>query len=82
MGGIISAVKNRGLPPREHRALFFGAGSAAVGIAKQIVQYFVQDGGLDDSEACSLFWLVDRKGLVINDRGDKLPDHKEYFSRR
>jgi malate dehydrogenase (oxaloacetate-decarboxylating)(NADP+) len=82
MGGIMSAVKNSGVPPREHRALFFGAGSAAVGVAKQIVQYFIQDGGLDDSEARSLFWLVDRKGLVTNDHGDKLPDHKEYFSRR
>jgi malate dehydrogenase (oxaloacetate-decarboxylating)(NADP+) len=81
MGGIISAVKNSGLPLRGHRAVFFGAGSAAVGVAKQIVQYFIKDGGLSESEARSRFWLVDRKGLVTGDRGDELPEHKEYFSR-
>ena len=80
MGGIISAVKNSGLPLSEHRAVFFGAGSAAVGVAKQIVQYFIHE-GLSDSEARSHFWLVDRKGLLTKDRGDELPKHKEYFSR-
>jgi malate dehydrogenase (oxaloacetate-decarboxylating)(NADP+) len=80
MGGIISAIKNSGLELAKHRAVFFGAGSAAVGVAKQIVQYFIHK-GLSDSEARSRFWLVDRKGLVTSDRGDELPEHKEYFSR-
>ncbi len=80
MGGIISAVKNSGLPPQQHRAVFFGAGSAAVGVAKQIVQYFIHT-GLSEAEAKAQFWLVDTKGLVTSDRGDKLAEHKEYFSR-
>jgi malate dehydrogenase (oxaloacetate-decarboxylating)(NADP+) len=80
MGGIMSAILNSGLKPREHRAVVFGAGSAAVGVAKQIVQYFIHE-GLSESEARSLFWLVDTKGLVTSDRGDVLAEHKEYFSR-
>lgn len=80
MGGIISAVKNSGLPLRAHRAVFFGAGSAAVGVAKQIVEYFVHE-GLSGAEARSQFYLVDRKGLVTRDRGDPLPEHKAYFAR-
>jgi malate dehydrogenase (oxaloacetate-decarboxylating)(NADP+) len=80
MGGIMSAIKNSGLQASQHRAVFFGAGSAAVGVAKQIVQYFIHE-GLSESEARSRFWLVDRKGLVTDDRGDELPEHKQYFSR-
>ena len=80
MGGIMSAVGQTGISPHEHRAVFFGAGSAAVGVAKQIVQYFIHN-GLSDSEARSRFWLMDRKGLITSDRGDELPEHKKYFSR-
>ena len=28
-----------------------------------------------------MFWLVDSKGLVADNRGDKLAPHKVYFSR-
>lgn len=80
MGGIITAILNSGVPLRSHRTIFFGAGSAAVGVAKQIAQYFIRQ-GLSDAEARALFWLVDRRGLVTGDRGDELPDHKQYFAR-
>jgi len=39
-----------------------GAGSAAVGVAKQIVQFFIQE-GLSEDEARQCFWLVDTKGV-------------------
>jgi malate dehydrogenase (oxaloacetate-decarboxylating)(NADP+) len=80
MAGIITAVRLSGLSVRDHRAVFFGAGSAAVGVAKQIVQYFMAQ-GLSEDEARKLFWLVDRHGLVTEDRGGDLPDHKRYFAR-
>ncbi|KAJ5933519.1 NADP-dependent malic enzyme [Penicillium verhagenii] len=80
LGGVINAVKRSGLPCKEHRAVFFGAGSAGVGVAKQIVDFFVREGMTED-EARACFSLVDTKGLVTADRGDKLADHKVYFAR-
>jgi malate dehydrogenase (oxaloacetate-decarboxylating)(NADP+) len=80
MGGVIGAVKQSGISPRDHRAVFLGSGSAGVGVAKQIVAYFMHE-GLTEDQARSCFYLVDSKGLVTSDRGDKLADHKIYFSR-
>lgn len=81
MGGIIGAVKQSGLVPKDHRAVFLGSGSAGVGVAKQIVEYFMHE-GMTEEDAKKCFWLVDSKGLVTSDRGDKLADHKIYFSRQ
>lgn len=80
MGGIIGAVKESGIAPKDHRAVFLGSGSAGVGVAKQIVDYFMHE-GLTEEEAKNCFWLVDSKGLVTSDRGDTLAEHKIYFSR-
>lgn len=80
LGGVINAVKRSGLPCKDHRAVFFGAGSAGVGVARQIVDFFMRE-GLTEDEARSCFSLVDTKGLVTMDRGDKLADHKVYFAR-
>ena len=57
-----------------------GAGSAGVGVAKQVVEYYTRR-GFSEEEARDKFWLVDTKGLVTKDRGDKLADHKQYFAR-
>jgi malate dehydrogenase (oxaloacetate-decarboxylating)(NADP+) len=81
LGGVISAVKRSGVPPKDQRAVFLGAGSAGVGVAKQIVDYFVKE-GMTEEEAAACFYLVDTKGLVTADRGDKLADHKVYFARK
>lgn len=80
LAGIINAVKQSRVPVKEHRAVFMGAGSAGVGVAKQIVEFFMRE-GLTEDQARRCFWLVDTKGLVTNDRGDKLAEHKIYFSR-
>ncbi|KAF1985387.1 hypothetical protein K402DRAFT_405196 [Aulographum hederae CBS 113979] len=80
LGGMVAAVKYSKIPVKDHRAIFLGSGSAGVGVAKQIVEFFIKE-GLTEDEARRKFWLVDSKGLVTNDRGDKLAEHKEYFSR-
>lgn len=80
LAGMINAVKANGVPIRDQRAVVMGAGSAAVGVAKQIVEFFMSE-GLTEEEARKCFYLVDTKGLVTNDRGDNLADHKVYFSR-
>ncbi|GAD99600.1 hypothetical protein ATEG_09669 [Paecilomyces variotii No. 5] len=81
LGGVINAVKRSGLPCKDHRAVFLGAGSAGVGVARQIVEFFMREGMTED-EARSCFYLVDTKGLVTADRGDRLADHKVYFARK
>lgn len=60
--------------------MFVGAGSAGVGVARQLVQYYVRR-GLSEAEARDKFWLVDSKGLVTLNRGS-LVEHKKYFARR
>lgn len=80
LGGMINAVKRTGVHPENQRAVFFGAGSAGVGVAKQIVEFFMRE-GLTEDAARRCFWLVDSKGLITNDRGDALAEHKIFFSR-
>ncbi|KAF2030831.1 hypothetical protein EK21DRAFT_111498 [Setomelanomma holmii] len=80
VGGFINAIKASGVPVKDHKAIFLGAGSAGVGVAKQIVEFFKKE-GLTEEEARRKFWFVDSNGLVTADRGDKLADHKVYFAR-
>jgi malate dehydrogenase (oxaloacetate-decarboxylating)(NADP+) len=76
----IGAVDLSGVPLEEQRLVFMGAGSAGVGVAKQMMEYYTRR-GLSESEARDKFWLVDTKGLVTKDRGDRLAEHKKYFAR-
>ncbi len=79
LGGFINAVKQSGVAAKDQRAVFLGAGSAGVGVAKQLTEFFMKE-GLTEDEAKKRFWLVDSQGLVALDRG-KLADHKTYFAR-
>src|SRR5271167_2092234 len=68
------------VPMEDQKIVFMGAGSAGVGVAKQLVEYYTRR-GLTEQEAKKKFYLVDTKGLITTDRGDKLAEHKKYFSR-
>eukprot|EP00123_Amoebidium_parasiticum_P016857 comp23611_c0_seq1/m.40162 comp23611_c0_seq1/g.40162 ORF comp23611_c0_seq1/g.40162 comp23611_c0_seq1/m.40162 type:complete len:576 (-) comp23611_c0_seq1:392-2119(-) len=80
LAGFISATRQIGMSFKDHRLVFFGAGSAGVGIAELIVAFLVRQ-GMTDEEARSRFWLVDSKGLITDNRGDKLQAHKVPFAR-
>ena len=80
LGGMMSAFKRSSIPLKDHKLVFMGAGSAATGVAMQICGLFIRH-GIPEAEAKKMFWLVDSRGLVTNDRGDKLAEHKLYFSR-
>lgn len=60
LAGTINALKKSGVPVKDQRAVFMGAGSAGVGVAKQIVEYFIKE-GLTEDEARRCFWFVDTK---------------------
>ena len=79
LSGFINAAKlsaaASGLPLTEQRILFFGAGSAGVGVARQLLSFFKLE-GLSEDEARERIWLVDSQGLVYDARGT-LPEHKK-----
>jgi malate dehydrogenase (oxaloacetate-decarboxylating)(NADP+) len=78
----MAGVKLSGIPVDEQRIVFMGAGSAGVGVAKQVLEYYTREPhNLSEEEAKKKFFLVDTKGLVTADRGDRLAEHKKYFAR-
>lgn len=68
-----------GLPPSDHKILFLGAGSAGIGVAKQLLSFFTLS-GLSPEEARSRIYTVDSKGLITADR-QGLQEHKKFFAR-
>lgn len=64
LSGMINALKLTGVPFKDQKLVFMGAGSAAVGVAKQIVQLFVKD-GIPEEEARRMFWLVDSRVCLL-----------------
>ncbi|PVV01220.1 hypothetical protein BB560_004372 [Smittium megazygosporum] len=79
--GFINAVRLSKTKLPDHRILFSGAGSAAVGVAQNLIDYFVIIEGVPAEHAKKMFWFIDSKGLITTDRGDKLAPHKVAFAR-
>ncbi|KAI7904737.1 uncharacterized protein BX663DRAFT_530211 [Cokeromyces recurvatus] len=83
LSGLINAIRKviNDIQPEEHRIVFYGAGSAAIGVARQIQVYFQTEFNMSEEQAKHIFWIVDSKGLITLDRGDKLAQHKIYYAR-
>ncbi|KIM46656.1 hypothetical protein M413DRAFT_440258 [Hebeloma cylindrosporum] len=83
LSGFLNAARlssaASGLPLTSHRILFFGAGSAGVGVASQLMSFFTLN-GLTEEQARRQIYLVDSQGLVYDARG-RLAEHKKFFSR-
>jgi malate dehydrogenase (oxaloacetate-decarboxylating)(NADP+) len=77
LAGLYSAVRVTGIPLSEQRLLFFGAGSAATGIADLVIAA-MQRGGLSTEAARERCWLFDSKGLVVKQRTDLAPHKIPY----
>ncbi|KAG8906641.1 hypothetical protein FRB99_006429 [Tulasnella sp. 403] len=65
---------------RDHKILFYGAGSAGIGVAKQLMSFFLNL-GMSEEEAKSHIWTVDSKGLIYEGR-QGVAAHKTYFARK
>lgn len=73
------AARCLGAPPiNETRALIFGAGSAGVGIADQIVEDLVHTGGLARCDAEKRVVLFDRFGMVVDTQTDLTDGQRRY----
>jgi malate dehydrogenase (oxaloacetate-decarboxylating) len=77
VGTILSALRASGARLRDQRVVFFGAGSASVGVADALRAAMVEDGA-NDVSARSNFLLVNRGGLVHSARTDLKPEQRVY----
>ncbi|MEV7468627.1 NAD-dependent malic enzyme [Streptomyces kronopolitis] len=79
LAAAMSALRVTGVPFKDQRVIVFGAGTAGVGIADQLVQAMVRD-GLAQDEAVRRVWLVDKQGLLTDDMRD-LRDYQRTYAR-
>jgi len=70
LAGILASLPLTGKKLSEHTFLFWGAGSAGVGIANLIAHAMSQEEKLSITDARKRIWLVDSKGLVTKTSGD------------
>jgi malate dehydrogenase (oxaloacetate-decarboxylating) len=63
LAGLLAAAKAARTRIGEQRIVMMGAGSAATGIADQVVAAMISE-GISESAARSAIWLVDSRGLV------------------
>ncbi|AHE68013.1 NAD-dependent malic enzyme [Legionella oakridgensis] len=77
VAAIIAATKVSGMPLKEHRIALLGAGSAGCGISEQLVQAMINQ-GLNEKDARSRFYLVDRMGLLQDSMPALLPFQKPF----
>ncbi|HEU4937867.1 MAG TPA: NAD-dependent malic enzyme [Vicinamibacterales bacterium] len=75
--GVYSSTRLTGVPFRDLRIIFLGAGSAATGIADLLTAAFVEE-GLSPGDARRRLWFVDINGLVVKDRTDLLEHNRPY----
>jgi malate dehydrogenase (oxaloacetate-decarboxylating) len=77
LGAIVGASKVAGKSIKEHRIVFVGAGSAAIGVADYLRDAMVEE-GLSEKEARARFWIIDKDGLLDSDRRDLSDEQKVY----
>ncbi len=78
LAGIYSSTRITGIPLKEQRFLFHGAGESAIGIGGLIVSALEAE-GVPHDEALQRCWFMDSKGLVESSRKD-LQEHKLAFA--
>jgi malate dehydrogenase (oxaloacetate-decarboxylating) len=77
LGAILSAVKVSGTRFKDQQIVFFGAGSAAIGVADYLRNALVSE-GLSERDARQRFWIVNSKGLLHTGRTDLTEEQRVY----
>jgi malate dehydrogenase (oxaloacetate-decarboxylating) len=74
---VRTGLRRTGTPPGDLRAVIVGAGSAGTGVADELVRFLVS-AGVDEADARSRCWLVDRGGLLSDDMDGLHPFQQRY----
>ena len=76
----MSAVGVAGTKLSEQTVVLYGAGSAGLGIVRQVRDAMVALDRIDKAEATKRFWLVDKHGLVTREMAaqEKRPGWEEF----
>ena len=77
VAGLYNALKIAGGSLKEQRVLFFGAGSAGIGIANMIASAMKLE-GLSEKDAQGRISLFDVNGLLEPSRKDLIPEQQKY----
>ncbi len=77
LAGVYASSKITGIPFKDLKIMFLGAGSAATGIADLMVRAFEKE-GLSKDEAIQRLWFVDINGLVVSGRDDLMEHNLPY----
>ena len=81
LAGILGALNISKAKLTEQNVITFGAGTAGVGIARQVCDEMMRQ-GLTEEEAKKRFFLVDKQGLLFSDTPDLTPEQKEFVHQR
>jgi len=79
LAGVYAGLRPTNKSLKEHTFLFYGAGSAGIGIANLIAYAMSVDENLSLEEARKRIWLVDSKGLIYKGR-QALNHEKEPYA--
>ncbi|RBP99154.1 NAD-dependent malic enzyme [Bifidobacterium xylocopae] len=81
LAALLAARRISGLAPEDTRTLIYGAGTAGVGIADQIVDDLILTNGMDEEAARRSVMLFDRQGMVIAGQDDLTEGQRKYARR-
>ena len=77
LGAAVGASKVAQKNMKDHKIVFVGAGSAAIGVADYLRFAMIEE-GLSEKEARARFWVVNSDGLLDSDRRDLSDEQKTY----
>src|SRR6201987_4503727 len=77
LGAAVGASKVAQKNIKDHKLVFVGAGSAAIGVADYLRFAMIAE-GLSEKEARARFWVVNSDGLLDSDRRDLSDEQKTY----
>ncbi|ASB87502.1 NAD-dependent malic enzyme [Bacillus sonorensis] len=80
LAALLGSMKVSKLPMNQQKVLIFGAGTAGIGIANQILEEMLRTNDITHEEAKKRFYLVDQQGLLTDDLPD-LTDGQKKFAR-